>query len=181
MARKTRSSTYTLADILSSEGGILKIGGARGVLLTESAFAFMQKVIHEQMPEFIKYGFYEMGYRAGIDLAKSSRRAGESAEERFRYCVETYRQAGYGDIDVVSFDLEKPEATLRGHNLIETAAARQSGIFRSPRAVDHFTRGLFAGLFSQLLGKEVICEELACEFRGDDACQFAVLAFGGEG
>ncbi len=175
---RSRETAYTLSDILKTEEGVLRVGRARAMVMTESAFVFMQRVIHEQMPEFINYGFYEMGYRAGVDLSEAVRR-GSDAESAFRYFIEAYRQAGYGDIDVVEFDLTKPQALLRGRNLLETAAARSSGIYRSPRAVDHYSRGMFAGLFSQLLGKEVICEEMACQYRGDKACEFSVLAFGG--
>jgi len=178
MPRKNHKSGYDVTQILTSEGGILRVGSARATLLTESAFVFMQRVIHEQMPEFTNYGFYEMGYRAGLDLSRTVRRAGD-AEKAFRAFIETYRQSGYGNIEVVAFDFDKPEVLLRGRNLIEAAAARDSGIFRTPRAVDHYSRGMFAGLFSQLLGKEVICEELSCQYRGDPACEFSVMAFGG--
>lgn len=57
--------------------------------------------------------------------------------------------------------------------------SRGSEIYRTPRAVDHYSRGMFAGLMSGLLGMEVICEELRCEYRGDDACEFTILPFGG--
>lgn len=176
MAKKDQASGTPL---LTSKDGVLQIGEARAVLLTESAFVLMQKVIHEQTPEILKYAVYEMGYRAGLDLAKKESVMPGASEEAFRVFVSTYREAGYGDLEVVSFDSSKPEAVLRGHNLFETSAARRAGIHRTPRAVDHYTRGMCAGLFSQLLGKEVICEELECEHRGDDACEFVVLAFGG--
>lgn len=163
-----------------TESGRLRVGSARAVLLSESAFAYLQRVIHEQMPELVKYGFYEMGFRSGIDLSKE---AGDSrdTEEAFRRSVEAYRAAGYGDIEVVSFDLEGPEIVLRGRNLFESSAARQSGIHLTRRAVDHYSRGMFAGLASQLLGREVICEEMKCEFRGDNVCEFTIVPFGGIG
>ena len=175
MAPKTRPQAMAA---MSSANGVLRVGSVRAMVMTESAFGFIQRVMYEQMPEFMVYGFYEMGYRAGIDLSETIRGAG-AAEEAFRAFVENYRQFGYGDIEVVEFDFSKPEALLRGRNLIEANLARTSGIFRTPRTVDHYSRGMFAGLFSKLLGKEVICEELACQYRGDPACEFSVLGFGG--
>jgi hypothetical protein len=175
---KDRKEGGTGEGIPGRTDGVLRIGQARAILMTESAFVFLQRVIHENMPELLTYGFYEMGYRAGLDLVDSGRAPGDVPEEAFRELVQTYRRAGYGHIDVVDFDLAKPEAHLRGTNLLESSAAKRSGIYRSPRAVDHYTRGLFAGLFSRLLGKEVICEELECEYRGDGACEFTVLGFG---
>lgn len=158
----------------------LRVGSVRAVLLSESAFAYLQRVIHEQMPELVKYGFYEMGFRSGIDLSKEAGR-GQDPEEAFRRSVDAYRAAGYGEIEVVSFEVEGPEIVLRGRKLFESSAARQSGIYLTRRAVDHYSRGIFAGLASQLLGREVICEEMKCEFRGDDACEFTVVPFGGIG
>lgn len=164
----------------ATEAGTLRVGSARAVLLSESAFVFLQRVIHEQMPELVKYGFYEMGFRAGIDLSKEAGE-GQDPEEAFRRSVEAYRAAGYGDIEVVSFDLEGPEIVLRGRNLFESSAARQSGIYLTRRAVDHYSRGMFAGLASQVLGREVICEEMKCQFRGENICEFTIVPFGGTG
>ncbi len=180
MAKRTRPKRYSLADDLEiGTTGELRVGPVRAVLITESAFVFLQRVIHEQMPELLKYGFYEMGYRAGLDLSKQVKAITHEPEEAFRYAVETYRQAGYGDVRIVHYDLKEPQVRLEGHNLLESSAARRSEIFRTPRAVDHYGRGFFAGLISQLVGKEVICEEMRCEFRGDDACEFVILPLGG--
>jgi len=48
---------------------------------------------------------------------------------------------------------------------------------RTPRTVDHYSRGMFAGFFSQLLGQEVVCEEMACQAKGDDTCEFVIMPF----
>ncbi len=173
-SREKRQTRHALA-----KGGTLRVRSARAVLLSESAFIFLQRVIHEQIPELVKYGFYEMGYRAGIDLSREGGN-GQDPQETFRRSVAAYRAAGYGDIEVISCDLARPEIQLRGRNLFESSVARESGIYLSPRTVDHYSRGMFAGLASQLLGREVICEEMTCEFRGEDSCQFIVLPFGGE-
>ncbi len=180
LPKRAAARAYRLGEVLELTGGQIRVGPVRAVLLTESAFVFLQRVVHEQMPELVKYGFYEMGFRAGLDLSKETRRARDK-ESGFRLAVESYRQAGYGDVEVISYDLDKPEIRLAGHSLIEASAALQSGIYLTPRSVDHYSRGLFAGLVSELLGKEVICEELKCEFRGDGACEFTILPFGGMG
>ncbi len=166
---------------LTSEAGILKVGGVRAFVMTESAFVFLQRVIYEQIPELIKYGFYDMGYRAGVDLAETASQLKVTPDEAFRRLVETYKQAGYGEIEVVEFDLAKPQARLLGRNLLEASAARESKIYPTPRAVDHYSRGMLAGLFSRLLAQEVICEEVKCQYRGDEYCEFVVLPFGAEG
>ncbi len=41
--------------------------------------------------------------------------------------------------------------------------------------MDHYSRGMFAGFMSYLIGREVVCEEMPCEFRGDGACEVVIL------
>lgn len=172
-----RADEYRLMDILKSEHGVLTLGQGRVILVTEMAYTFLMRVIYENAPEIVKHAFYDMGYRSGEQLMGTLSDRSQDPERAFRYFVETYRQAGYGNIQVTAFDLGRQEAALRGTNLFETKVAREAGIYRSPRSVDHYSRGMFAGFMSGLLGKEVICEELACQFRGDEACEFVILPF----
>ncbi|MBI5531705.1 MAG: hypothetical protein HY898_03245 [Deltaproteobacteria bacterium] len=179
-SKRSRRPDPGIQDILSAEAGQLKVGTARAMVMTETAFNVLQQVISEQTPEFLVYGFYEMGYRVGLDIAASSALEADAPEDAFRVCVDTYRKSGYGEVEVVEFDIREPSARLRGTNLLEAAAARGGSMVRSPRAICHYSRGMFAGLFSRILGKEVVCEELACEYRNDPCCEFTVLAFGGQ-
>ncbi|MBI2953846.1 MAG: hypothetical protein HYY30_06000 [Chloroflexi bacterium] len=172
-----RAESYSLMENLKLKEGTLTLGPSRVVLMTDQAYAFLLRVIHENAPHVIKYAFYDMGYRVGEQLMETLKERAQDPEKAFRYFVETYRQAGYGNIEVTSFDLSKPEATLRGSNLFESRLARGADIYRSPRSVDHYSRGMFAGFLSVLLGKEVVCEEMTCEFRGDEACEFVILPF----
>ncbi len=172
-----KAEEYSLMESLESKNGRLGLGDSRVVLMTEQAYAFLLQVINEHAPQAIKYAFYDMGYRVGQELMGTLKDRADDPERAFKYFVETFRQAGYGDITVTSFDLSKPEARLRGTNLFESGLAKQSGIYRSPRTVDHYSRGMFAGFMSVLLGREVVCEEMACEFRGDGACEFIILPF----
>src|SRR5262249_10167828 len=137
---------------------------------------FLLQVIHEHAPHIVKYALYDMGYRAGAEVMGALAERSSGPEGAFRYFVETYRQAGYGNLEVVNFDLCKPEITMRGTNLIEPWLANKAGIYRPPRAVHPYNRGMLAGFMSPLIGREAIAEELACQYRGDLACQFVLLA-----
>lgn len=172
-----RATDYSLLRELESEDGRLTLGTGRVILMTEQAYTFLLRVIHEHAPHVVKYAFYDMGYRVGEDLMRSLATRAENPEQAFRYFVETFRQAGYGNIQVESFDLAKPEAVLRGRNLFEAGLAAKADVYRSPRTVDHYSRGMLAGFMSALLGQRVVCEELACEYRGDEACEFVILPF----
>ncbi len=176
-SERSTAGDYSALNILKSDDGELLLGSARVILMTEQAYVFLLQVIHEQAPQIVRYAFYDMGYRTGQQLMESLRERTEDPEQAFRYFVETYRQAGYGDIEVVSLDLGKPEAVLRGTRLFEAGLAEKAGIYRSPRVVDHYSRGMFAGFVSGLAGREVVCEEMACQYRGDPACEFVVMAF----
>ncbi len=167
--------SYNLMEHLEAENGALLLPPARVIIMSESAYTFLLKVIHEQSPHIVKYTFYDMGYRAGEQLMQTQTQRAKYPEMAFRYFVETYKQSGYGNVEVVSFDLSRPEAVLRGTNLFESDVAERAGIYRSPRTVDHYSRGMFAGFMSVLLGREMICEEMTCEFRGDPACEFLIL------
>lgn len=178
MARQMKTaSEYTIGNILRSEDGVMMLGEARAVLMTEAAYTFMMKVLGEHAPHALKYAFYDMGYRVGEQLMDVLAGSTERPEKAFRYLVETYRQAGFGDMEVLDFDMERSEARLAGTNLFEVQVARASDIYRTPRCVDHYSRGMFAGFLSNLLRREVVCEELACQFRGDERCEFIVMPF----
>ncbi len=157
--------------------GVLTIGTARAVVMTETAYVFLMKILHEHAPHVIKYAFYDMGYQVGKQLMEALQVGNGDPEEAFRGLVENYKLAGYGNLEVVHFDLSLPEARLAGSNLFETGVATKSGVYRTPRCVDHYSRGMFAGFMSSLLDTEVVCEELECQFREDPKCLFVILPF----
>ena len=157
--------------------GVLEVRGSRVIVMTEQAYILLLRIIHEHAPHIIKYAFYDMGYRAGVDMMAGLTESALAPADAMRRFVERYAQAGYGDLSVTHFDLAAPEARLSGVNLFEAGLASRAGIYRTPRAVDHYTRGIFAGFMSDLLKREVVCEEVACQFRGDPRCEFVVLPF----
>lgn len=173
--RKVEDSAAELG--LSYARGILQFRGGRAVVMTEEAYVLLLQILYEHAPHILKYAFYDMGYRAGLDIMAGLDDHGGDAEMAFRAFVRQFTHAGYGHIEVVHFDLDAPEVRLRGHNLFEAGLAPKTGIYRTPRSVDHFSRGMFAGFVSELLKREVVCEETACQFRGDPACEFVVLPF----
>lgn len=174
-ARRSKLPSDALG--LSYAQGVLQFRGGRAIIMTEPAYIFLLQVLHEHAPHILKYAFYDMGYRAGLDLMATPDVADGDREATFRHFIEQYSQGGYGDIEIVHFDLAAPEVRLLGRNLFEAGLAPKAGIFRTPRSVDHYSRGMFAGFISELLKREVVCEEIACQFRGDPCCEFVVLPF----
>ena len=177
MPDSQQPSGHPIQEELRSEAGVITAGPARAVVMTESAYVFLTRIVCEHAPHIIKFAFYDMGYRVGQEMAGALQDRAREPEAAFRHLVETYRQAGYGNLEVLGIDLSGPEARLAGSGLFETSVAARSGIYRTPRCVDHYSRGLFAGFVSGLLGREVVCEEVSCQFRGDERCEFVVLPF----
>lgn len=156
---------------------MLQVRGGRAIVMTEAAYVLLLQVLHEHAPHILKYAFYDMGYRAGIDIMAALEVTEGGEEAALRRFVEQYAQAGYGAIKITHLDLSAPEVRLQGDNLFEAGLAPTAGIYRTTRSVDHYSRGMFAGFVSELLKREVVCEEVACQFRGDPHCEFVVLPF----
>ncbi len=176
-ARKDKPRTASSDLGLSYARGVLELRGGRVIVMTEAAYVLLLQVLHEHAPHTLKYAFYDMGYRAGIDIMAALEIAEGHEEMALRRFVEQFTQAGYGAIEITHLDLSTPEVRLQGDNLFEAGLAPTAGIYRTPRAVDHYSRGMFAGFVSELLKREVVCEEVACQFRGDPHCEFVVLPF----
>lgn len=182
MSRGSGETTgYAIEELMKSENGRFTLGPVRAVVTTQAAYAFMMQVIHEHAPHALKYAFYDMGYRVGAELMVGLV-AGrmKDPEAALRQLVETYKRSGYGNLEVLEFDISLSEARLAGTDLFEAAVARESGVYRTPRCVDHYSRGMFAGFMSKLLGRDIVCEEIACQYRGDARCEFMALPFDGK-
>ncbi|MGQ9675004.1 MAG: hypothetical protein ACUVX1_05000 [Chloroflexota bacterium] len=169
-----RSASEEISYAQDSQG-VLILRGVRAAILPLPAFALLLQVIYEHAPEIIKYAFYDMGYRAGFALMEGVGELRQDPERAFRALVENYQRMGYGELEGLEFDLSRPEARLQGQRLFETEMAKMAGVYRSPRATSHYTCGMLAGFVSCLLGREVVCEEVLSEFRGDGVSEFVIL------
>lgn len=147
------------------------------ILLSASGYTFLIRSIYDHAPHALRLILYEVGYSTGDELMSNLRGLSEDKGALMRYAVETFKQAGYGDFEIVEFDLEKPYVRIHGKNLFETSLMEEMGVYRGDRVVDNYSRGMFAGCFSQLLGTEVVCEELACQSRGEDSCEFVIMPY----
>jgi len=174
VAARTSTNTDSLA---TEQKGVLELRGGRVIVMTERAYILLLQVMYEHAPHVLKYAFYDMGYRAGIDMRAALAERADDPERVFEGFVEQYTQAGYGNLEITHFDLAAPEARLSGTALFEAGLAPKAGIYRTPRVVDHYSRGMLAGFMSELLKREVVCEEVACQFRGDPRCEFVILPF----
>lgn len=174
---KDLAKGYNLLNMISSEDGKLMVGKARMILFSARGYVYLVRSIYRQSPQALKFILYDVGYQIGEELMSTLREMTSDLESLMIYAIETFKQAGYGDFELVEFDLQKPYMRVRGRNLFEASLAPETGVYRTPRTVDHWSRGMFAGFFSQMLGTEVVCEEMACQSKGDEASEFVIMPF----
>ena len=96
-----------------------------------------------------------------------ARRLSGSLSER----LETYERQGLGRIRLLEVDGKKPLAMFAGEVLFESLRSAEY-----PQ--DHFARGFLAETVEQLVGVRALCEEVACQARGDKECRFVVYPLG---
>lgn len=98
-----------------------------------------------------------------IDFKADGLKAIEVIEKYFSF-------SGWGNIENVQIDHEHSRALINVSN--NPFATRLLGKAKEP--VDHFFRGIFAGLFSNAFGKPMDCVEVNCISLGAKACEFVV-------
>src|SRR5690348_16315966 len=118
-----------VGGVVEPSAGVLAVRGGRVIVMTEEAYILLLRIIHEHAPHIIKYAFYDMGYRAGVDIMAGLTESDLAPEDAVQRFVERYVQAGYGDLAVTHFDLAAPEARLSGVNLFEAGLAPKAGIY----------------------------------------------------
>lgn len=91
--------------------------------------------------------------------------------EFLRATQDHLRSAGLCEFRDVRIDRSSSRATVRVHDNFE--AAQYGPAASGP--VCHFLRGILCGMFSRMLGSgELVCDEKACQAKGDEACEFVV-------
>jgi DNA-binding NarL/FixJ family response regulator len=91
--------------------------------------------------------------------------------ELLRGLQEYLRSAEVCEVEDWSVNRAGPSVSVRSRRNFETLAL-QGG---SWEPVCHFLRGMISGISERLLGiEDLVCDELTCEAKGDEVCQFAV-------
>ncbi len=114
-------------------------------------------------------------YRAGTEAGSSTydfikRRWSPAGDEAFVKAFMEYCEAT-SLCNVEYFELDRTTSSLRVR-LTETFEATQLEEMTKD-TVCHFMRGLLNGLAGRLLGcQDLVCDERACEARGDNACEY---------
>ncbi len=118
---------------------------------------------------------YHYGMRIGRSLVETLK--GIMEEENVEEVVENtlgfLAYGGYGLFELVSKTEE--EIVVRMYNSFEVDSYKRNFDKPATRPVCHFTRGILSEVFSELKGKSVKVEEMACAAMSGSYCEFKIV------
>lgn len=116
---------------------------------------------------------YRGGINAGLSTYDLVKQVGKprSEDELLRGLRDYLRAAGLCNVQTIEIDRKAPGMTVRVAGNFETA--QHDGKTQAHSC--HFLRGILCGTGSRLLDIEgMVCDEVACEATGSEACEFYV-------
>ena len=142
--------------------------GRRVVILAQSAVARMLDGIRTVLGT----GGYVVLYELGIDYGKElavyfiAKLGRDYLLTNYSYWLSVLAATGWGIPELKGSKEDFPNMTVRLSSCLECDG-------RSSReAVCSFMRGFLSGIFSELAGHPVHCEESLCQAKGDPHCEF---------
>ncbi|MFH1586647.1 MAG: 4-vinyl reductase [Candidatus Diapherotrites archaeon] len=81
-----------------------------------------------------------------------------------------FSASGWGGIKIIDFDPEKKRAII----VVSSSPIATALHGKAKEPVDHFLRGVFAGIFSNLLKTDLDCLETKCAAMNDKECEFII-------
>ncbi len=182
MSALGRYSSNALRRLISSlnairfrdEIGEVEYFGQKVVLLRRDAFVLIRKelsrVAGTASGVILELAGRRVGSEEGLALGQKAETLGlknpAMLSEFIRTAVEESNM-GYGKMHVQDLDLEKGSGLVLVQNCFE---AQDTGASLKP--ICKFTTGFLAGIFSELIGKNIRAEESECRARGDSDCKF---------
>lgn len=112
---------------------------------------------------------FNMGYKAGYDLANRIVKFFESSGRALEYTLLYHESLGHGRFEILRY-IDKVECWIRADELSECIGVKAE----EPNS--HLFRGILSGILSRLWNSKVSVEEVKCVAKGDDYCEFRVKA-----
>jgi uncharacterized protein len=162
-----------------SKGAIHTRSGLRAFLATEDFIVGLQRGLEDEVGDASAAILYRCGFRWGLEDMKTfvpmierefGRKQGEMSA---RFFLETWwwplQAEGWGRWEL---DLGQRKQGMIFVELHDSAVARSLGEVGKP--VCHIYAGLFAGVFTYLLRRDLSGIEVQCYAMGEDFCKFMV-------
>jgi predicted hydrocarbon binding protein len=163
-----------LASALASDPrtGILRLHGQPCVIVRPKVLVNIQKQLEQTMGGSAKGIMYLAGERSSRDgvvpvHAIPGNDGASLTLEGARRMIDAFSVLGWGHAEVVMFDAEHDRLVLR---IVNSPMALGYG--PSSKPVCHFLAGWAAGMGEALVGRELLCEEVACKAQGRGYCEF---------
>jgi predicted hydrocarbon binding protein len=150
--------------------GEWRIAGSDCIIIGGGAIRAWAKITEQVSGEEASNIMYLAGKRSGEQFSRALLDEG-IRKEGLQYVLESFlTNCGWGKVRV-QVDFQKLEATVRINNSVE---ARQT---TSEKPVCHFINGYICGVFTIIFDNDKInCSETKCTAKGDNSCEFRVLA-----
>ena len=142
--------------------------GKRVAILAQYAMARMLDGIRELLGTGGHVVLYELGTDYGRELASylANRIPKEYLLHNYPYWLDVLSATGWGVPDLENPEDDFSNATIKLSSCIECEGRNSNEVVCS------FARGLLAGIYSELAGYRVHCEEIKCAARGEGHCEF---------
>ena len=150
--------------------------GVRVIIMRGGTFVDLQKNVEAVLGEEADALLYEAGIRAGASSAQILLEKW-GREDFMKRWAEFYGSRGCG-----WFKLEEAEINPERGGVIKLSSSFiAEGYGRSEKPVCHFLCGFLVGVFQELLGVKLTCEEIRCAATRESYCEFKLERYEGEG
>lgn len=132
-----------------------------------SLFEEIEKTL---MPSGFAAVFYNAGKKSGAYIAELfSKKYGLKGQELISAFIQSTKATGWGQIEELKLDSNRPFGKVRIRRCFETIPSSSN-----KNRECHWTRGVIAGLLSDVAGKPLDAVELKNASSGDGTCEFEV-------
>lgn len=162
---------------IDSKKGHLQFKGER-IIITPAG---MYGKVYDRLTEVVgKGGAAGALYLATKESSKSIYKLAQKmykeedlkSEANFGKIIEDFMSiAGYGKVEVVKIDFEKPEAIIRMRGLLTPGEINKSDV-----PVCHIERGVLTGFIECVTQKSCNGREVKCQAMGDEYCEFVITS-----
>jgi len=112
---------------------------------------------------------FNMGFKAGQDLADRVVEFFESGKRALEYMLLYHESLGHGKFEILKY-IDGVECRVRADELSECVGVKSN----EPNS--HLFRGLLSGFMTKLWKEEVLVKEVKCVAKGDEYCEFRIKA-----
>jgi rsbT co-antagonist protein RsbR len=141
----------------NESSGSLDFEGDDAILLwTKTALkTFMNTIEEVAGDDSARLVLETAGYRTGEDVSRFYKSTGKSVESILAYLPPLYRDAGWGQVEIIDYSMDKRTATLRLNNDWEERVIRAQGKSKAGAFIPGHWAGVLSGLFATSIWYEI--------------------------